>query len=308
MKKTGRIILLLVALAIGALYLYPTQTVILKEVVTNTTPDAAFRNFSGYKNLRWWPGRVESDSVFSFQSQSFKVNDFRMNTIGLSSNFSGIVAQYRFSLTQVSLKQTKVTEEILLNLSNNPFTRIQQLFNLRAAKSFMNQLSDSITDFFSKEEKIYGMKIERQKVQDSVLISTKQNFNHYPTTEDIYTLVNPLKAYIKQQGVTERNFPFLNIRQVDSANYEAMVAIATPYSLPETPTFKIKKMVLGNILFGKIKGGLHSIQQAEKQMEYFVFDNKKSSPAIPYQALITDRSQVKDTAAWETGFYYPVFH
>lgn len=86
-----------------------------------------------------------------------------------------------------------------------------------------------------------------------------------------------------------------------------MVAIATEKELTGTSRFKVKKMVLGNILFAVAKGGLWSIQKSEKQLFYYVTDYHKSSPAIPFQSLITDRSAEPDTNKWQTGLYYPVF-
>jgi hypothetical protein len=42
-------------------------------------------------------------------------------------------------------------------------------------------------------------------------------------------------------------------------------------------------------------------------MKNYVEDNKKTSPAIPYQSLITNRLTETDTTKWVTKLYYPVF-
>ena len=64
---------------------------------------------------------------------------------------------------------------------------------------------------------------------------------------------------------------------------------------------------MGNILTGEVKGGTYTINQAEMELKNFVTDFKRISPAIPYQSLITNRLQEKDTTKWITKLYYPIY-
>jgi hypothetical protein len=67
-------------------------------------------------------------------------------------------------------------------------------------------------------------------------------------------------------------------------------------------------MILGYILVGEVKGGMVTVAAAEKRMADYAFDHQKTAPAIPFQSLITDRMQEKDTGKWITRIYYPVLY
>ena len=63
----------------------------------------------------------------------------------------------------------------------------------------------------------------------------------------------------------------------------------------------------GNLLEGEISGGFASIRKAFNEYENFIKDYAKTSPAIPYELIITDRTKERDTAKWITRLCYPVF-
>ena len=62
----------------------------------------------------------------------------------------------------------------------------------------------------------------------------------------------------------------------------------------------------GNVLVTEIKGGTYTIKKSFDQLENYLTDAKRTSPAIPYEMMITDRSKETDTAKWVTRLYYPV--
>jgi len=100
----------------------------------------------------------------------------------------------------------------------------------------------------------------------------------------------------------------LNVFETGPESYEAMVAIPTKWDIPMEGNFKLKKMVLGNILVGEVKGGVKTITQQEKELAFYVTDHNKMSPAISFQSLVTNRLQEPDTSKWVTRLYYPVFN
>ena len=307
MKKIAFIIIgLLVIILITGLF-------IPKVYESNTTknidiaPEAAFRIFGNYQKTAWWPGSKKADSIFVFNDHEFYMKNYLINSINLHTKYNTIHVDYTFSILQANNIQTQLINVVAYQLSANPLLRVWQYFQLNGTKKILDNVFDSCANYFANPEKVYELKIEHQKVKDSALISVADAFDHYPSTRDIYKQVNEIKDYIKQKNGKEVNYPFLNIRQLDSLHWESMVAIATEKQLPATARYKVKKMVLGNILFAIAKGGLWSIQKSEKQLFYYVNDYRKSSPAIPFQSLITDRSAEPDTNKWQTGLYYPVF-
>lgn len=270
-------------------------------------PEAAFRIFGNYKNTEWWPGTKNGDSTFLFNNQVFHLKSYLVNTINLHTEYNTINIDFGIVILLANSTQTQLNNVVTYQLSANPLLRVWQYFQLNRTKKTLDHLFESCTSYFANPEKVYGLKIEQQKVKDSALISVADAFDHYPSTTDIYKQIDEIKNYIKLKNGKEVNYPFLNIRKLDSLHWESMVAIATEKELPATARFKVKKMVLGNILFAIAKGGLSAIQKSEKQLFYYVSDYHKVSPAIPFQSLITNRSAEPDTNKWQTGLYYPVF-
>ena len=99
----------------------------------------------------------------------------------------------------------------------------------------------------------------------------------------------------------------LNVMKTDNS-YVAMTAIPVDRELPATNEFASKFMLKGgNILEAEIKGGPFTIERSFNELENYRADHKYTSPAIPFQSLVTDRAREKDTAKWITKLYYPVF-
>jgi len=99
----------------------------------------------------------------------------------------------------------------------------------------------------------------------------------------------------------------LNVYADNPGRYQVMVAIPTKSDLPSESGFQLKKMVLGNILVAEVKGGPATVRLGEENLQNYVDDYHKISPAIPYQSLITNRMAESDTTKWITKLYYPVF-
>jgi hypothetical protein len=307
MKKTALIIVIAIGLGLTIGFFIPPAYQSNTTSNINITPDAGFRTFSNYKDPKWWPGKKINDTSFNFKAQTYIVKAYQLNSASFETDYKGIIIQYSISIVQAGIQQMQLIKKATFQLSTNPIIKLIQRIQLPGAEKEINELHQSIEQFFGDSKAVYGLAIQAQRVKDSALLSVKDVFDHYPTTNDIYKQVNEIKAYIANKQGKEVNYPFLNIRQIDSTHYESMVAIATEKELPKNSRFEVKKMVLGNILFATVTGGLSAIKEGEKQMANYVFDYKKSSPAIPFQSLITDRSAEPDTNKWQTGLYYPVF-
>jgi hypothetical protein len=165
-----------------------------------------------------------------------------------------------------------------------------------------------LKEFFSDPDKVYGYKIESQQVKEASLISVRQEFDHDPSTEEIYALIEELSSYIQKQGAKETGLPMLNVLVVDGNKHLSMVAIATDRDLAATDRYVLKKMLLnGNILVAEVQGGKHAIDACLQAVEHYVKDQNKMSPAMPFQRIITNRMTEKDTSKWITTINYPVF-
>ena len=309
MKKWITIILLLVIVLAGAVYFFiPTRENFTYRVNAACKSDAATRliiNKDRWKN--WWPGQQKNDTVYSYKHYDYKINTIYFN------GFEATVTDGRnlvSGLLQVISEENNNT--VLQWATNfvyspNLVTRLLQYGQAGSIKTNIKSLLGSMKDYFDKEENVYGFKVTEQKVTDSSLISLKQKFSHYPTTQEVYSMINSLKGYINKKGGEAINPPMLNVHTDDSVNFETMVAIPVKKDLPSEGIFQQKKMILGNILVAEVKGGASAVAKDEMELRNYLNDFRRSSPAIPYQSLVTDRLRESDSSKWVTRWYYPVF-
>jgi hypothetical protein len=192
--------------------------------------------------------------------------------------------------------------------SSNPFIRFSRYRHAKATEKNMHKILQSMKAFLEKTKNIYGVEINRTLVNDSVLISTRRSFEHYPNVQEIDAMIRDLRKYIVQNNAIEKNLPMLNVLRIDSSHYEAMSAIPVDKALPPTNEFAPKFLLKGgNILEAQVQGGPTTIENGLKELENYRSDYRFTSPAIPYQLLVTDRMKEPDTTKWITKLYYPVF-
>src|SRR5690242_10659970 len=150
--------------------------------------------------------------------------------------------------------------------------------------------------FYSKTENVYGIHITQEKVVDSTLLQNSAVSKGYPTTEFIYGLIDEMQRYCSSQSATQTGFPMLNITTEDSSNYLVKVAIPVDKKLKPSGNMVYRWMLGGgNILVAEVKGGPSTVADAFRRVEDYVNDYRRVVPAIPFQSLVTDRRQEKDS-------------
>ena len=140
------------------------------------------------------------------------------------------------------------------------------------------------------------------------MVSIKSYLQHYPTTAEIYTLVEKLKTYIKQQKAEEHNYPMLNVTQLQDDSYSVMVGIPTNVPLKGTGTILPKRMMMikNKTLLSEVTGDTSVINRALRATNYYMHDYELSAPVIPFQQLVTDRRIEKDSTRWVTRIFSPI--
>lgn len=277
----------------------------------NVNSNAFARCFSEERSWKhWWPGPVGYNAkglpVFSYNGASYTVNDKSTNSFFITVSRKGKDVETILNYAATS------TDSILLywvgkqSRSSNLEAWTSPLKPGNIEKD-MNYLLGRIAAFYSIERNIYGIDIRKEKVMDSLLISSQQLFNYPPSPADYYKMIDGLKAYAQKEKARETNYPMLNIFTRDSVQFLTKVALPVNRKLPGNKMISYKWMLGGgNILVTEIKGGPVTVRAALKELENYVNDYHRISPAIPYESLVTDRSMEKDTAKWITKLYYPV--
>lgn len=258
-----------------------------KENKNYTTTDTIHAEMYAYKNYNYSVAikMLAGDSIF-IKNNSLQLNSL-LNIIPISPDT--IAVQWR--------GQSETTA--------NPFKRFNNYLQAKKMVNNMDELLQSMKMFLEKEENLYGILIDQLKVKDTLLVATKYSFTNYPTTPEIYKLINSLKDYISKEGGQETNYPMLNVMH-DSGLFKTMVAIPVNKPLATKNNFLFKRMVPGKILVTDVKGGDFKANQAIKLIEMYMNDYHLMCPAIPFQSLVTDRSKEPDTTKWVTKIFYPV--
>lgn len=306
MKKILIGLILSMTFLLAAVYIFiPRKIKIEAAVSLNAAVPGVLRSLANDSTWkRWWPG--ESPFAYNEQSYFIRGNIFNAFDIDIYSDKDTINSRVELVLVKAD------TMTILWNAeqvnSNNPFKRFAQHRHAKETEKNMKAILQSMKAFLQKKENIYGFDIEETLVKDSVLISTRRTFDHYPNAKEVDGMIQSLKKYIVQNKAVEKNLPMLNVMKIDSFHYEAMTAIPVDKELPQTNEFAPKFLLKGGyILEAQIKGGSFTIENGLKELENFRSDYKLTSPAIPYQLLVTDRVKEADTTKWITRLYYPVF-
>lgn len=173
----------------------------------------------------------------------------------------------------------------------------------------MDDIALRISGILADNKKSYGFNVRLVKLTDSSMIAIKDSVDHYPTIRDIYGKIELLEKYALSNNAVASNSPMLNIQRADNTRYYFMVSLPVNKLLKNNADINYKQMLPnGNFLStDSIYGGFQLLDSLFKQFEIYKKDYNFTSPAIPFQSLITDRRKEPDSSKWITKFYYPVY-
>ena len=307
MKKIGILVAFIIVITIIG-FILPTHKEYTTRVIVNCAPTAATRVMSDPLLWKtWWPGEIINDTSFTYHNKSIQIKNILLNGFYAVNTDLKIPSTIDLQFLSAPNKQSEFIYTYTLYYSSNPFIKWIQFFQSNTIKSelisFLNDIKNNLEDV----KKVYGFEIIEERVPNAIHISMKKEFSYKPGNKEIYSIVDELNKYITTKNAKAINAPIYNIFTADDEHYQLMVAIATDKPLPTTDRFLFKEMVRGKIIIGKAIGSDSSVDQCSRQVEYFVKDHGRSSPAIQFNRLVTDRRIEKDSLNWITTINYPVF-
>jgi hypothetical protein len=194
-----------------------------------------------------------------------------------------------------------------LPAGGRPIARIEHYLFGRKVSRDMENILFHLRDFLENKENVYGVKIEPATTQDSFLVAIRAIFSYDPSIGDIYGLLHAVERWVKKEGAHETGYPMLNITRLGDGRRQMEVAVPVDRKIKDEGVFYSRKMVPGHYLMTEVKGGMAVIDRAFGQMQNYVNDYQKTTMAIPFQSLVTDRIQEPDTTRWITRIYFPVY-
>jgi hypothetical protein len=217
MKKWIIVPTAVLLLAILAIYLFVPKKISLSQTVhINCTAGAVNRFLINDSNwVKWWPATEPLPAAntqaqarsFSFKAATFQPHQKMFNAIGVRIIGDDVALNSTMILVPVKKDSVYVQWNAECYTGNNPVTRIQRNLQAGTLKHHMSEILDNLKHFLEKDQNVYGIVIEKTIVKDTLLVATSQVFATYPTTADVYSLINKLKAHIQQQGARETGYP-----------------------------------------------------------------------------------------------------
>ena len=306
MKKILLAFVLLIVIVLASIYLFiPAGPQLAATISFNATLPGVSRTLANDSNWKkWWPG----ETPFAYNKQTYSINGRLFNVFGIDIFSDKDTLNSRMELVVVKDNTMTIMWNAEQASSNDPLKRFDRYRHAKQTEKNMNAILQTLKTFLQKKENIYGFNVIETLVKDSVLISTRRQFDHYPGPQEVDSMIQSLKKYISQNNAIEKNLPMLNVFDRGSSRYEAMTAIPVDKALPKTNEFAPKFLLKGgNILEAQVQGGPYTIEKGLKELENYRADHKFDSPAIPYQLLVTDRTKEQDTTKWITRLYYPIY-
>jgi effector-binding domain-containing protein len=313
MKKWLLIVIVILGLLLSSAYVFFPKEVKSSNAVKITCSINSINRFLMVENKwpEWWPGTVKYDSiskknVYDYKGFKYEIAGHQYNAILIKTMGEDFTVDGTIFFLPLKIDSVQAEWKYVLETNSNPINRIHLYWETKKINNNMMDIMNSMKAFLEEPENVYGMRIDRTIVKDTILVTTKFSSDQYPSTSKIYNVISGIKNYIASNKAKETNFPMLHVWQ-DSGLFNTTIAIPVNTVIAENKTYSIKRMVPGKILVAEIKGGEYRTNDAMRQLGIYMTDNHLSSPAIPFESLVTNRMEEPDTSKWVTKIYYPVF-
>jgi hypothetical protein len=309
MKKWLIGLLLVLVLATAAVYIFiPSEIRVRKVMVIRANEKGIYPFIQSIEGIaKWWPEKKTTGSNFIFGNGNYTFAEPMLHGMKISIAKSSNNFNSEIQVAALAIDSLEIVWSTSFSAGINPLSRITAYNNAAAVKKDMESILLQLKNFLEKMENIYGIKVERSKIKDTLMVVAETATTGIPGNTIIYGLVQQLETYIAAGGAAATNVPMLNIFTADSIHFKTMVAIPVSKELPETALFKTKRMIPGNVLVADVKGGAAAIQQSLKQLDNYRLNYNYTAPAKPFQSLITNRLTEADSTKWITKLYWPVF-
>ncbi|MEP6928107.1 MAG: GyrI-like domain-containing protein [Ginsengibacter sp.] len=313
MKKILALFLIFCVIIVVIIYFnLPANNSFSKTIYLKTNQSAAERFLFDESNwIKWWPSDLKNNlAIINIKNDhnNYSYSLYKKMYGGINIVIKKNETEFRTTINLLSLGKDSlaVAWNCQLPTNVNPIFKIRNYFYAKNLKRNADEILENLKSFLENNDSVYSIHIKQIMVTDTLLIATRYASATYPSTPVIYGLIQNLKNYISINNATETNPPMLHIAY-DSGYYKTMIAVPVNRELEDNGNFLLKKMVSGKILVTQIKGGLSTTSEAFRQLQIYVDDNHLSSPAIPFESLITNRMTESDTSKWITKIYYPIF-
>ena len=257
---------------------------------------------------KWWPGTRNADGSFHYYKVDLRDLRPQVFSVQFAEGSLPDTVHGLFEFSNSGLDSSLLSYSLTYqSKSIDPISKWMHYLQYYRHNTMMERILQKAAVHYSDPTNVYGLNIIPGRVIDTSLIATKKSFPDTPTIAEVYSLVNDLHRHISKHNGVIRDSAMLNITRLNEHEVQAMVAFPLQKDIPAEGNFVIKKMILGKLLQAEVLGGEASIAKAKKSLKNFVDDYQMSSPAIPFESLLTNRFSESDHSKWKTRLNYPIF-
>ncbi|NDA61558.1 MAG: AraC family transcriptional regulator [Chitinophagia bacterium] len=313
MKRFILIFTSIIIISLGAIYIFIPSRITITSAAIAAAPDVAIERVLMEEAHwpAWWkycelskfgsPNLSQPPFTLTLKEKFYKSLQFDINAPNQPTVSS------RLTLVPLRKDSTGFEWSCQLEAGNNPIQRLLNYGKAREIKSLLDSCLQPCVRFFSNTENVYGIQIERTKLPDTLFVTAKKQFGTKPSQQDIYNLIKQIEGYIKTQGSKPSGSSIYNISQLTENQFQLMAGVPISLRIKENKPFEIKYMVPGSFLVTEVVGGEYSVQHSARQLKQYFQDYKKTSMAMSFTMLVTDRSLQPDSSRWITRLYEPVY-
>jgi hypothetical protein len=250
---------------------------------------------------RWW-GNLSSGEM------RWRVTGLLRRTLGVTIDDRGMSIQSQLVVfPKVRVDSCMLQWQFSLSSGVNPIRRIERYRQAKNLAADMAGILGRLGSRLEDQRLMYGMAITEGNTTDSMLVSTVQIFDRYPSDSAVYRLLGKLRQFIARNGGHEGGYPMLNVTNQLGGMYKAEIGLPTDREMKDEGDIRWRRLIRVVFLVSEVQGGDSTVREAVAQMGNYISDYQRTVMAIPYQSLITDRMKESDTSKWITRLYVPVY-
>ena len=243
---------------------------------------------------------IQNEDTYHLSNLYYKSADIQIQHHGQS-------LTSKLVIIPVTQDSTGIEWKTSLQGGSNPFTRLANYFEARKVKKNIDEVLFNAATFLSSLENVYGIHIERTTLKDTLFVTTKNILPANPDIHQVYELIKRIQAYLSKKSLKQSGNPIYNVSQLANNQFQLMAAVPVNKRIPDADGFSLKFMVKGSFMVTEVVGGDSSISKASHNLEQYFQDFRRTSMAMNFTMLVTDRQLQPDSSKWITKLYQPVY-
>jgi len=307
MRKWLPVLIFIIIAAILSVYLVIPSTINITQITpVRCTITGAYRHMATSDKWSLW-SLNKPNKPLRYHYDTYYITKNLVNTVEVHISHQDLSLNSVIHLLPLPGDSSVIEWKCSFASGLNPFKRVQRYLQAIDIKNNMAGMLSRFQTFVEETENVYGIAIHESSTKDTLLIATKTILPSYPTTADVYKLINALKKYTTEQQAQQTGSPMFNITPLNPAGFQLMAALPVNKPMPDNGPFFKRWVPPGKFLVIQVRGGEGTVQHALAELQLYVQDYHRVAMAIPFQQLITDRIAEPDTTKWVTKVYMPVF-